>query len=42
MNETKVLPGLGYNQTGALKIRFFIELPTSLTEEQIAALSNIL
>ena len=42
MNETKVLPGLGYNENGALKIRFSIELPTSLTEEQIAALSNIL
>ena len=42
MNETKVLPGLGYNENGALKIRFSIELPTSLTEEQIAALSGIL
>ncbi len=42
MNETKVLPGLGYNESGALKIRFSIELPTSLTEEQIAALSAIL
>ena len=42
MNETKVLPGLGYNESGALKIRFSIELPTSLTEEQIAALSSIL
>jgi DnaJ-class molecular chaperone len=41
-NETKVLPGLGYNESGALKIRFSIELPTSLTEEQIAALSAIL
>jgi len=42
MNETKVLPGLGYNESGALKIRFSIELPTSLTEEQVAALSAIL
>ena len=42
MHETKVLPGLGYNESGALKIRFSIELPTSLTEEQIAALSTIL
>jgi len=42
MNETKILPGLGYNESGALKIRFSIELPTSLTEEQIAALSTIL
>jgi DnaJ-class molecular chaperone len=42
MNETKVLPGLGYTESGALKIRFSIELPTSLTEEQIAALSAIL
>ena len=42
MNETKVLPGLGYNENGALKIRFSIELPTSLTEEQIAAISSIL
>ena len=42
MNETKVLPGLGYDETGALKIRFFIELPTSLTEEQIATLSSVL
>jgi DnaJ-class molecular chaperone len=42
MNETKVLPGLGYNENGALKIRFSIELPTSLTEEQVAALSAIL
>ena len=41
-NETKVLPGLGYTESGALKIRFSIELPTSLTEEQIAALSAIL
>jgi len=41
-NETKVLPGLGYSDGGALKIRFSIELPTSLTEEQIAALSAIL
>ena len=41
-NETKVLPGLGYSDGGALKIRFSIELPTSLTEEQIAALSSIL
>jgi len=42
MNETKVLPGLGYAETGSLKIRFSIDLPTSLTEEQIAALSKIL
>jgi DnaJ-class molecular chaperone len=42
MNETKVLPGLGYNESGVLKIRFSIELPTSLTEEQVAALSAIL
>lgn len=42
MNETKVLPGLGYSDGGALKIRFHVELPTSLTEEQIAALSAIL
>jgi DnaJ-class molecular chaperone len=42
MNETKVLPGLGYNDGGALKIRFSIELPASLTEEQVAALSAIL
>ena len=42
MNETKVLPGLGYNESGVLKIRFSIELPTSLTEEQVAALSTIL
>jgi DnaJ-class molecular chaperone len=42
MNETKVLPGLGYSDGGALKIRFSVVLPTSLTEEQIAALSAIL
>ena len=42
MNETKVMPGLGYSDGGALKIKFSIELPTSLTEEQIAALSSIL
>ena len=42
MNETKVLPGLGYNDGGALKIRFSIELPASLTEEQVAALAAIL
>ena len=42
MNETKVMPGLGYSDGGALKIRFSVELPTSLTEEQIAALSAIL
>ena len=42
MNETKVLPGLGYSDGGALKIRFHVELPTSLTGEQIAALSAIL
>jgi molecular chaperone DnaJ len=42
MNETKVMPGLGYSDGGALKIRFSVVLPTSLTEEQIAALSSIL
>ena len=42
MNETKVLPGLGYNESGALKIRFSIELPASLTEEQVTALAAIL
>jgi DnaJ-class molecular chaperone len=42
VHETKVLPGLGYDETGALKIRFSIALPASLTEEQIAALSGIL
>ena len=42
MNETKVLPGLGYNESGALKIRFSIELPASLTEEQVVALAAIL
>jgi len=42
MNETKLLPGLGYSESGALKIRFSIDLPTSLTEEQISALSKIL
>jgi DnaJ-class molecular chaperone len=42
MNETKVLPGLGYNENGALKIQFTIDLPTSLTQEQIDALSTIL
>ena len=42
MNETKVMPGLGYSDGGVLKIKFSIELPTSLTEEQIAALSSIL
>ena len=42
MNETKVMPGLGYSDGGALKIKFSIELPTELTEEQIAALSSIL
>jgi hypothetical protein len=36
MHEIRVTNG------GALKIRFSIELPTSLTEEQIAALSAIL
>jgi len=41
-NEIKILPGLGYTEGGALKIRFSIELPTSLTEEQITALSAIL
>jgi DnaJ-class molecular chaperone len=41
MNETKVMPGLGFNN-GALKIRFSVDLPTSLTQEQIDALSNIL
>ena len=42
MNETKVMPGLGYSNSGALKIRFSVDLPTSLTQEQIDALSNIL
>jgi DnaJ-class molecular chaperone len=42
MNETKVMPGLGYTDGGALKIRFYIDLPTSLTEEQITTLSSIL
>jgi DnaJ-class molecular chaperone len=42
IHETKVMPGLGYNETGALKIRFSIELPASLTEAQISALSDIL
>lgn len=42
MNETKLLPGLGYSESGSLKIRFSIDLPTSLTEEQISALSKIL
>lgn len=42
MNETKVLPGLGYSDGGALKIRFSIELPASLTEEQVTALAAIL
>ena len=42
MNETKVMPGLGYTDGGALKIRFSIDLPASLTPEQIAALSAIL
>lgn len=41
-SETKVMPGLGYTDGGALKIRFSVDLPTSLTQEQIAALSNIL
>ena len=40
-SETKVLPGLGFNNNGALKIRFSVDLP-SLTQEQIDALSNIL
>ena len=42
MHETKVMPGLGYTDGGVLKIRFSIELPTSLTPEQIAAISSIL
>ena len=42
MNETKVMPGLGYTDGGALKIRFLVDLPTSLTQEQIDALSAIL
>lgn len=41
-NEIKVMPGLGYTERGALKIRFSVDLPTSLTQEQIDALSNIL
>jgi DnaJ-class molecular chaperone len=42
VNETKVMPGLGYNETGALKIRFSIAFPAALTEEQISALSSVL
>ena len=42
IHETKVMPGVGYNESGALKIRFSIELPASLTEAQISALSDIL
>jgi molecular chaperone DnaJ len=42
VNETKVMPGLGFNDGGALKIRFSVDLPTSLTPEQIDALSAIL
>ena len=42
MNETKVMPGLGMNNNGALKIRFSVDLPTSLTPEQVNALANIL
>jgi molecular chaperone DnaJ len=42
VNETKVMPGLGFNDGGALKIRFSVDLPTSLTQEQIDALHNIL
>ena len=42
MNETKVMPGLGFNHGGALKIRFSVDLPTSLNQEQIDALSNII
>ena len=42
MSETKIMPGLGMNNTGALKIRFSVDLPTSLTQEQMDALSAIL
>jgi len=41
-SETKVMPGLGYTDGGVLKIRFSVDLPTSLTQEQIDALSAIL
>jgi len=41
MTETKVMPGLGFNN-GSLKIHFLVDLPTALTQEQIDALSNIL
>jgi DnaJ family protein A protein 2 len=41
-SETKVMPWLGYSNNGALKIRFSVDLPTLLTQEQIDALSNIL
>ena len=41
-SETKVMPGLGYSNNGALKIRFSVDLPTSLTQDQIDALSAIL
>jgi len=41
-NEIKLLPGLGYNSNGTLKIKFLVELPTELSKEQIDQLSNIL
>jgi len=41
-SETKVMPGLGYSNNGALKIRFSVDLPTSLTQEQIDSLFTIL
>jgi DnaJ-class molecular chaperone len=41
-NEIKLLPGLGYNSNGTLKIKFLVELPTELSKEQIVQLSNIL
>jgi len=37
-----VMPGLGYSNNGALKIRFSVDLPTSLTQEQIDSLFTIL
>jgi hypothetical protein len=36
------MTGLGFSNGGALKIRFSVDLPTSLTQEQIDALSAIL
>jgi DnaJ-class molecular chaperone len=42
MDDTKVMPGIGYSNNGDLKIRFTVDLPKSLTQEQIDALSAIL